>query len=252
MLTMADLDGFARDYYLAPAIPDHHIENQMQRDSTPRILAYIPEGASVLELGTGDGLLTAALQQAGIEAELLEGSPILCRRARERHGPALSVHHALFETFTPARAYDAVLALHVLEHLDDPIAILRRIAAWLKPGGTLIIVVPNRASIHRRVALRMGLIPELDDLSARDHLVGHQRVYDLATLEQHVAAAGLAVEARFGSFLKTLPNSMMLGFPGPLLSALDAISDELPPDLLANIGIMARRPALNDKPPQAG
>ena len=180
MLTMTDLDGFARDYYLAPAIPDHHIENQMQRDSTPRILARIPKGASVLELGYGDGLLTAALQQAGVEAELLEGSSILCRHARDRHGAALQVHHAMFETFTPPSAYDAVLALHVLEHLEDPVVILRRIATWLKPGGTLVIVVPNRASIHRRVALRMGLIPELDDLSPRDHLVGHQRVYDLA------------------------------------------------------------------------
>lgn len=243
MLTMADLDGFARDYYLAPAIPDHHIENQMQRDSTPRILAHIPKGAAVLELGYGDGLLTAALQEAGFKADLLEGSSILCQHAQKQHGPALQIHHALFETFTPNRTYDAILALHVLEHLDDPRAILRRIATWLAPGGTLVIVVPNRASIHRRVALRMGLIDALDDLSPRDHLVGHRRVYDLATLENDAAAAGLAVETRFGSFLKTLPNSMMLAFPEPLLTALDAISEELPPDLLANIGITAKKPA---------
>ncbi len=242
MLTTTDLDGFARRYYLAPDIADHRIENRIQQDGAARILARIPRGARVLELGTGDGLLTRALHDAGIDAELLEGAPLLCARARTLY-PHLPVHEALFETFEPHRPYDMVLALHVLEHVDDPVALLSRIATWLRPGGAAMLVVPNRASIHRRVALQMGLIGALDELSPRDHLVGHRRVYDLETLRNHAAAAGLRPRSSFGAFLKVLPNSMMLDHPDALLTALDAVSADLPPDLLANIGLVAEAAA---------
>lgn len=240
MLTTTELNQFARNYYLATDIADHRLEHQIQLDSIPRILSHVDPDSRVLELGYGDGLLTEALQQRYPRAELLEGSDLLCERARAKHA-SLVIHNALFETFAPERPYDVVLALHVLEHLDDPALILRRIGSWLAPGGRVVIVVPNRESVHRRLALKMGMIAKLDELSPRDHLVGHQRVYDFADLERDVASAGMRVRCRFGSFLKTLPNSMMLGFSEDLLTALDSVSDELPPELLANIGLVAEK-----------
>jgi 2-polyprenyl-3-methyl-5-hydroxy-6-metoxy-1,4-benzoquinol methylase len=146
----------------------------------------------------------------------------------------------MFEAFTPAEPYDAVLALHVVEHVDDPVPLMRHLAGWLRPGGRLIVVVPNAESLHRQLAVRMGLQPTLDTLSARDHLVGHRRVYALAGLRAELATAGLTVHHEFGYFLKTVPNGMMLDWPVELLEALNGISDDLPPALLANIGVVAR------------
>jgi SAM-dependent methyltransferase len=243
MLTPESLDDYARRYYLADDVLDHRLENRMQIDSAARLLSRLPAKAAVLELGYGDGLLTQALREAGFNADLLEGSPLLCARARELHGTDLRIHHALFEEFHPSHLYDVVLALHVLEHVDEPVHLLRRIADWVRPGGTVVLVVPNRASIHRRVALQMELIRALDELSPRDHLVGHQRVYDLDQLEQDAVAAGLKPQERFGSFLKVLPNSMMLDYKDVLLTAIDAVSAELPPELLANIGLVAGKPS---------
>ena len=240
MLTPADLDDFARTYYLADDVADHRLENRMQIDSAPRILERLPIGAKILELGFGDGLLTRALHDAGVDAELLEGSPLLCSQAQSLY-PDLRVHNALFENFDPPRLYDAILVLHVLEHVDDPPALLRRMSQWVKPDGLMLLLVPNQASIHRRVALEMGLIERLDELSPRDHLVGHKRVYDLETLEQDARAAGFVAESRFGSFLKVLPNSMMLNHSDEILTAIDAVSTTLPPELLANIGVVIRR-----------
>ena len=193
----------------------------------------------MLELGYGDGLLTAALQEQGYQSELLEGSALLCSKATSLY-PSLVVHHSMFESFKPQKPYSTILALHVIEHVDNPHLMLRQLRSWLEPQGQLIIVVPNRDSIHRRLALRMNLIEKLDELSARDHLVGHQRVYNFETLEKDVHLAGLKPITRFGSFLKTLPNSMMLDYTDALLSALDGISDSLPPDLLANIGLVVK------------
>jgi SAM-dependent methyltransferase len=242
MVSPAELDRLAHDYYLSDGIADHHIENELQRASAPRILAQLPPRGRVLEMGHGDGLLTEALVASGFDVDLVEGSPVLCAAAERRHGMRLRVHQAMFEDFRPPAAYDSVLALHVLEHVAAPVVALRHIASWLRPGGSLIVVVPNRCSIHRRVALRMGLISALDDLSPRDHLVGHLRVYDMAMLEAELAAAGLIVEHRFGSFLKAVPNGMMLDYPDALLAALDAVSEALPPEALANIGLRARKP----------
>src|SRR3546814_4330103 len=70
-------------------------------------------------MGFGTGLITRELIAAGVSVEVLEGSPRLAAHARSAH-PGLIVHVGMFETFQPADPFDAVLALHVLEHVDDP------------------------------------------------------------------------------------------------------------------------------------
>ena len=46
---------------------------------------------------------------------------------------------------------DAVVLWHALEHLDDPAAALGRIRSWLRPGGTLVVAVPNLGSVQARI-----------------------------------------------------------------------------------------------------
>ncbi|MCW2968387.1 MAG: hypothetical protein JWM71_2159 [Solirubrobacteraceae bacterium] len=242
-LTAEALDGYAREYYLADQVADIGIEDLQQELSMGRIAAAVDGCARVLEMGYGVGLTTRELLGHGIDGlEVLEGSPLLAQQARSTH-PGLTVHEGLFERFAPGPVYDAVLALHVAEHVDDPSALFAHVRGWLRPGGRLVVAVPNAESLHRRLAVRMGLQPELDSLSARDALVGHQRVFTLERLRGDLTAAGLEVDEEFGWFLKTLPNSMMLDFDDRLLRALYGISDELPAHLMANIAVVARRSA---------
>ncbi len=51
----------------------------------------------------------------------------------------------------PARSLDAVTLWHVLEHLDEPGAALARIAGWMRPGGAILVGVPNLASLQARL-----------------------------------------------------------------------------------------------------
>lgn len=241
-LDAAALDAYARRYYLAGDVADHDIED-VQQELSIDVLAGAVEGCGrVLELGYGMGRTTRELRRRGIDLEVLEGAPLLAAAARAAQ-PDLVVHEGLFETWTPPTApYDAILAPHVLEHVEDPRALLHRLHDWLVPGGRLVAVVPNAESLHRRLAVRMGLQPALDTLSPRDHLVGHRRVYALDGLRADVEAAGLVPRQELGWFLKTLPNGLMLDFPRPLLEALFTVSDELEPRMLANIGVVAERP----------
>ncbi|MTD45420.1 methyltransferase domain-containing protein [Conexibacter sp. W3-3-2] len=236
------LDAYARRYYLVQDdVPDLHVEDLQQVHSADLIADAVAGAGRVIELGYGVGLMTRELRDRGVPIEVLEGSPLLAAAAREAH-PDLVVHEGLFESFVPDEPVDAVLALHVVEHVDDPRTLLAHLATWLRPGGRLVVVVPNAESLHRRLAVRMGLQPALDILSPRDHLVGHQRVYTLDGLAADVTSTGLRPVSELGWFLKTLPNSMMLDWPRELLIALNQISDELEPRQLANIGLVAERP----------
>jgi SAM-dependent methyltransferase len=239
-LTPQSLDAYAEQYYQSGAIDDIGIEERAQLAVAAQVGRELGGAGRVLEMGYGTGDMTAALLDAGVAIEVVEGSPLLCRQGRAAHA-GLVVHEAMFESFVPDEPYDAVLALFVLEHVDDPVSLLRTARSWLRPGGSLIAVVPNAESLHRQLAVRMGLHAKLDDLSDRDRLVGHLRVYDLAGLRADAEAAGLEVVGELGSFVKVVHNALMADWPEDVLDGLNAISDVLPPRLLANAGIRAVR-----------
>jgi SAM-dependent methyltransferase len=238
MTTVAELDGYARDYYLGRSAADLDLEERQQQLSIARLAPFLH--GRILELGFGTGQMTAGLLGAGFDTAVVEGSPLLAREARRRH-PGLTVHEGLFETFVPPQPYDTLLAAHVFEHVDDPRALLAHLHGWLVPGGTLIAIVPNAASLHRRLAVLMGIQERLDDLSRRDRTVGHRRVYTPEELRAELAGAGFTPRETLGWFLKVVPNSMMLDWPPALIDALFAVSEQLHPRELANIALVARR-----------
>lgn len=234
------LDRFAKTYYQNPEVLDIGIEETGQQRSLAWTLDALGDARRVLEMGFGTGLVTGELLKRGVGIEVVEGAPALAAEARSRHADSgLVVHEAMFDEFSSDEPFDAVLAMHVAEHVDDPVAMFRRIATWLKPGGAVVVVVPNKESLHRRLAVMMGLQSELDTLSERDHLVGHQRVYSFETLAADLGEVGFTVRKRFGYGLKVVPNAMMLGWPTSLHDALIDISPTLAPEILANIGVRA-------------
>jgi len=108
----------------------------------------VPPGR-LLDVGCGTGEVLAVARDRGWEvqgAEPVEDSATFA--ARER---GLDVRAALLEeSGLPQRSYDVVSAFHVLEHMTDGLDFLRSIARWARPGGYVVIEVPNFGSIHRR------------------------------------------------------------------------------------------------------
>lgn len=237
-LTKEKLNEIAESYHNQDVMQDKMIEDLAQDYTLDWIFDQMADGQTIMELGYGEGNVTKALVDRGYQPTVLDGAGILLEKAKRIHGDKIITQHGLFENFAPEQKYDRVLATHVLEHVDEPVALLNHIKTWLNPNGKIIIIVPNKESIHRQLAVLMGLQPQLDSLGKRDVLVGHQRVYSLTTLEEDVRAAGLKVTETAGFFLKALPNSMMLDYSGELLSALNKISPVLPKHLLANIGLV--------------
>ncbi|MEI6638928.1 MAG: class I SAM-dependent methyltransferase [Chlorobium sp.] len=237
-----NLDNYAESVYIKDSTGENFIENIIHTANLPSLLGKIGEKNRILELGYGEGTITSSLVERGYRVEIVEGSAKLCQAARERFGSKIVVHESLFESFKPTQLYDAIFALHIFEHVEFPSAVIHNMVSWLSPDGRVVAVVPNAESLHRQLAVIMGMQEAADTLSLRDKLVGHQRVYTLDKFVADFESAGLKVEERFGYFVKIVPNSMMSEWSPDLLCALTHISDKLPSNLLANIGIVARKP----------
>ena len=95
-------------------------------------IAHPAPGSAVLDFGCGSGEILDALQDAGWTTYGIEPAT---RQAFARHGELQAI---------PASAmFDLVVAHHVLEHVGDPLRILRALSDCLKPGGLLFVSVPR-------------------------------------------------------------------------------------------------------------
>jgi hypothetical protein len=94
----------------------------------------------------------------------------------------------------------------VLEHVLDPVSVLERVRSLLAPGGRIFIVVPNARAFSRQLALHMGLLRELKELTRSDLDHGHRRVYDRPQLNRDLEAAGLQSISEGGILLKFLAD----------------------------------------------
>jgi len=104
-------------------------------------------GARVLDAGAGRGRLVTALRSAGYDATGIDTSERSVALAQSAGTPvearAIAEHRD--------ERLDAVVLWHVLEHLERPHEALTRVAGWLRPGGRLLIGVPNIGSLQARI-----------------------------------------------------------------------------------------------------
>jgi 2-polyprenyl-3-methyl-5-hydroxy-6-metoxy-1,4-benzoquinol methylase len=218
------LDAIARTYDTAQDFDRYSIEFERE------IIAEAAHGLDLLEVGCGWGDMTHYFASRFRRIVALDGSLDCVLRTRDRclPSPHVEIHHSLVEQFQTAERFEDVVMVRVLEHLDDPIETLAKLASFLKAGGQLHVVVPNSHSLHRRVGKAMGLLSELTDFSARDIQYGHKRVYDRALLGRHLEAAGLRVAQEQGVLIKPLSNAQMLNWDPAVIQALFEVGKEAP------------------------
>ena len=82
-----------------------------------------PEG-SVLELGPAEGIMTDELYPSFPDYTVVDGADFFVEDLKRRY-PKIEGHACLFEDFHPTRQYDTILLGHVLEHVENPVDILK-------------------------------------------------------------------------------------------------------------------------------
>ena len=140
--------------------PTHRVEAAFQV-----LRNRLPAGASVLEIGAGDGRLPESLRHAGVDFStytLMELSDVRLDGMR-RHLSHDSYRFLLGDvenaTEYVQEPVDVVVMVALIEHLVDPLGAMQQLRKVLKPGGFAYIDTPNIAKWTRRVRLLAGRFP---------------------------------------------------------------------------------------------
>jgi ubiquinone/menaquinone biosynthesis C-methylase UbiE len=170
-------------------------------DRGPRLefmRAQVGPGDRVLDLGCGDGWMTAELADHGTAPVGVEIAPAAIDRARRRH-PELEFRLAEIGGELPSEdnAFDVVWASEVIEHVADTARWLSEVRRVLRPQGRLLLTTPN----HSRLRLLAGGIARYSEplgdhlhLYVASSLRGLLEDFGFAQIE--ISGAGGAVFAR--------------------------------------------------------
>ncbi|MDD5593267.1 MAG: class I SAM-dependent methyltransferase [Candidatus Margulisbacteria bacterium] len=134
-------------------------------------------GNRLLDAGCGCGLMLSGLKKYGEVSglEYSEKAIELCRRTN----PCEIKKGWLPDNLPyPADHFDAIIALDVIEHIEDDLAALKAIYGRLRPGGVAVVAVPANMALW----------------SGHDVVHGHQRRYDLDQLADKLRSAGFKIK----------------------------------------------------------
>jgi 2-polyprenyl-3-methyl-5-hydroxy-6-metoxy-1,4-benzoquinol methylase len=143
----------------------------------------------ILDIGAADGYLGAILRRGGHCLVGIESDLRLAEQARTHYEVLHSVDVESFD-FPYRGEFDYILLADVLEHLRDPLAVLRRASSCLSPDGELIISLPNVAHLFVRLSLMLGRF-EYQDRGILDRT--HLRFFTLASLRQMMQEASCRI-----------------------------------------------------------
>jgi 2-polyprenyl-3-methyl-5-hydroxy-6-metoxy-1,4-benzoquinol methylase len=154
-----------------------------------QFLSKAPRPSRILDIGAADGYLGAILKEQGHYLAGVESDPALAHRAGAHYDEFHAVDVEGLDISSLGQ-FDFILLADVLEHLRDPAALLRRALSGLRPGGEMIISLPNVAHLYVRLSLLFGRF-EYNDRGILDRT--HLRFFTLASMARMLQKAGCRI-----------------------------------------------------------
>lgn len=113
------------------------------------IRRFLPPAANLLDVGCATGLFVLEANERGFRCEGIEPSSMLSAVARDVLG--VPVATTQIEDFRPERTFDGIILWDVLEHVYNPIRVLRACANLLVSGGMIFLQVPHADGMSFRL-----------------------------------------------------------------------------------------------------
>jgi SAM-dependent methyltransferase len=142
------------------------------------------EKKTLLDVGAGSGILLEAAGTLGVDARGIEPSRWLVERAHER---GFNIEHGVLDSGKYSEQFDFVTVVDVIEHVEDPISLLKNARDVLSDGGRMMVVTPDRGSILARI---LGY-------SWWHYRVAHIGYFDAASLRLACERSGLEIVSEF-------------------------------------------------------
>ena len=245
---MRDLDKYAKHYANHPGF-----EAQMvgfRRRKVLEILAGLPH-ARILEIGCGTDSLFNHLTdfESFVVVEPIE-SFVETAVGHAQGDPRVSVLHGFLESESEqlrSHTFDLVIASSVLHEVEEPTLFLKSLNSLCSKQTIAHLNVPNALSLHRLLAVEMGLIE--DPFAASELAMTLQRTsnFDLSSLKEVVQSCHFTVLSEGSYFLKPFSNRQMLQLvdheivPVDFLDALYTVVENRLPELGAEIFVNVRK-----------
>ncbi len=227
------------DEYIKPD-PGRIVDKKLLSLIVAEIIPII-SGPDVLEMGFGDDQWTSKIIEKIGHTHIVDASTVLLETCKNKYKENVTCYESFFENFEPEKKFDTIIASYILEHVEDPVLVLSKAINWLKDNGILIAIVPHAGSLHRRLAVEMGMQKNVSDLGETDFQMGHRRVYTLDAFEEDITKSGYKITEKIGLNLKLLPQKMMTQFSDEMLIGLMKLSKSLPIEYASAIAFVCKK-----------
>lgn len=183
-------DGETLDAAYGPGYTPHErsglsgrAKSWLERRSVRKLQHYLAAPRAVLDVGCATGDLLLAIRDTGnanVTGVETGHDAAVVARSRGLDVRIGDLEDAVF----PAASFDTIILSHTIEHVPDPAATLAEVARVLRPGGALILWLPNVESFEARLL--------------RSYWIGydaprHLTTFGVSTLRNALARAGLTV-----------------------------------------------------------
>ena len=190
----------------------YDFDNEIQLNWYPKRIIGLSHGAgSLLELGLGHGITATTFSPHFKRHVVIDASPAVIANFKQRYpGVNIEIVESYFEQFDTTEKFDVIVFGYILEHVDDPVLVLKHFRQFLQPNGLVFVTVPNAEVMNRKLGHLAGMLLDMQQLSDHDLLLGHKRYYTAHSLKSDVEKAGYVVKRTEGIYLKPLTTSQML------------------------------------------
>ena len=213
-------------------IIEHMIRNEADMAFKRRVRTIFEwidpqEGSLILDIPCGRGFylnMFRYVSKCRLIGADLDRDVIYKARENVGHLPDLILNHAsIYELPYPDNTFDAAILSEVLEHLDDDVSALKEIYRVLKPGGVVVITVPNANYPFLWDPVNWTLEALFNTHINRGIFAGiwanHVRLYEAASLQASVVSADFIVEEErsFTHYSFPFIHNLVYGIGKPLL-----------------------------------